>query len=112
MNFIKYLLLTVCISAIIFESGCVIVAPEPIVVDEVEIDIGPPPPPPDVVIVTRPPRPSSVHIWIEGHYIVSGGKWVWVKGRWERPPQRGRVWVQPHTRQRGSRWGWTPGHWK
>jgi hypothetical protein len=111
MNFKKYLLLTVYISMIIFESGCVVIHGRPFGIEEIEIDIGPPPRP-EVVIVTRPPRPSSVHIWIDGHFIVSAGKWVWIEGRWERPPRRGVVWVGPHTRRKGPCWGWTPGHWR
>ncbi|MBN2181571.1 MAG: hypothetical protein JW715_06635, partial [Sedimentisphaerales bacterium] len=74
----KYLLCIFCLAMIIFEPGCVVIHGGPYVYDEIEIDIAPPPPP--RVIVTPPPRPSSVHVWIEGHYIVTGGRWVWSPG--------------------------------
>ena len=110
MKSLKYLLCLLCFVMIACEPGCVVISGEPHVFDEIEIDIAPPPPP-GVVIVARPPRPSSVHIWIDGHFIVSSGRWVWVSGHWGRPERRGMVWVPPRTRRKGGRWGWRPGHW-
>ena len=109
MNSLKYLLVLLCVVTIVSVGGCVVVSGEPYAFDEIEIDVAPPPPP--VVVVTHPPRPSSMHIWIDGHFIVDTGRWVWVEGHWARPEHRGMVWVPPHTRPRGDRWGWRPGHW-
>jgi hypothetical protein len=106
----KYILLIICFSAFLYISGCVIVPGGGYAAGELEVDMAPPPPPP--VVVERPPRPGSLYIWIDGHYIVSSGRWVWVRGRWELPPRRGNIWVEPHVRQRGPRWGYTPGHWR
>ena len=112
MNGIKYLLIGTCLLAVVLGSGCVIVSDEsgPVVVEEIEIGCAPPPPP-VTVIVTRPPRPSRFHIWIEGHHVVHSGTWVWVHGHWERPPHRKKVWVRSHAVRRGPVWIWTPGHW-
>ena len=114
MNGFKYLLCTICIFAVVFECGCVI-RPAPIrVVDVegiVEIDFGPPPAP-ATVIVSRPRRPSKVHIWIDGHHVVRSGRWVWVKGHWAKPQRGSAVWVPDHARRRGKAWRWTPGHWR
>jgi hypothetical protein len=113
MNIKKYLLSGVCLIAVVLVSGCIVVSdefgPGPVVVDEVEIGCAPPPPP--AVIVTRPPRPSGFHLWIEGHYAVHSGAWVWIHGHWERPPRRSAVWVRGHARRRGEVWVWAPGHW-
>ena len=111
MNSLKYFLCIIFFSVLVFESGCVIVPGGPYAVGEVEIGFGPPPPP-VVVVVTRPPMPSTLHVWIEGRYIVSGGKWAWVKGRWARPEHRGAVWESGRTRRKGNVWLWRPGHWR
>ena len=109
MNSLKYLLVLLSLVTIVGGSGCVVVDGGPWAYEEIEIDVAPPPPP--VVVVTHPPRPSGIHVWIDGHFIVDTGRWVWVDGHWDRPRHRGMVWVPPHTRPRGERWGWRPGHW-
>lgn len=114
MNGLKFLLCTICIFAIVSVSGCIVIRgrrPLAVEIEEIEIDYAPPGPP-TTVVVTRPARPSRVHIWIDGRYVVRSGKWAWVKGHWARPARRGAVWVPGHTRRRGRVWVWTPGHWR
>jgi hypothetical protein len=112
MSGLKQFLFVTCILVFIVVSGCVVVPGGPVAVEVEEIEIGfPPPPPPPMVIVTRPPRPSRFHIWIEGHHVVRSGTWVWVKGHWTRPVRRGAAWVPSHTRRNGKVWIWRPGHW-
>ncbi|MBN2316825.1 MAG: hypothetical protein JXM79_23050 [Sedimentisphaerales bacterium] len=114
MERMNYFLSGVCLLMIVLGTGCVVVSdgpiPGPVVVEEVEIGC-PPPPPPETVIITRPPRPSGFHIWIEGHHVIHGGGWVWMHGHWERPPHRHMAWVRGHARRRGDVWCWSPGHW-
>ena len=112
MNGMKYLLTGVCFLTMVLGPGCIVISdgPAPVVAEEIEIGCAPPPPP-EPVIVTRPPRPSRFHIWIEGHHVVRSGAWVWVHGHWERPPRRNKVWVRSHAMRRGPVWIWTPGHW-
>jgi hypothetical protein len=112
MNGMKYLLCGVCLLAVVLGSGCVVVSDMPgsVVVEEIEIGCAPPPPPAPVII-TRPPRPSGFHIWIEGHHAVHSGAWIWIQGHWERPPHRDMAWVRSHARRRGEVWFWTPGYW-
>ncbi|MEJ2705135.1 MAG: hypothetical protein P8Z79_22070 [Sedimentisphaerales bacterium] len=111
MNDVKYLLFGTCLLVVVLASGCVVVSgvPGPPVVGEIEI--GYPPPPPPAVVITRPPRPSGFHIWIEGNYVVSGGAWVWAPGHWARRPHRHSAWVRGRANRRGDVWLWTPGHW-
>jgi hypothetical protein len=108
----KCVLCIICFLAVIAISGCIVVSREPSAVEVHEVEIGFPPPPPPEVVVTRPPRPSRLYVWVEGHYAVESGSWVWVGGRWVRPEHRGAVWVPGHTRQRGRGWVWRPGHWR
>jgi hypothetical protein len=110
MNPLKYFLCIICFCAVICEPGCIVIRGEHCVLDEIEIDISPPPPS-DVVVVARPARPSGVHVWIDGHYIVHLGAWKWVEGHWAKPQRRGAVWVPPHVRRKGDCWCWRPGHW-
>jgi len=112
MNGLKGFVYVICFIAIVVISGCVVVSRHPGVVEVEEVEIGFPPPPPPVVVVGRPPRPSGVHIWIEGHYVVESGSWVWVGGHWARPSRRGSVWVPGHTRQGERGWHWRPGRWR
>ena len=112
MNGLKCLLYINCFLVVIVISGCVVVSGEPVAVEVHEIEIGfPPPPPPPMIVVTRPARPSGFHIWIEGHYVVRSGSWVWVGGHWARPVRRGATWVPGHTRRNGEIWIWRSGHW-
>jgi hypothetical protein len=114
MDGLKYLLCIVCMYALVSVSGCIVIrdrGPHAVEIEEIEIDYEPPAPP-TTIVVTRPPRPSRVHVWIEGHYVVRSGKWVWVKGNWARPTHKGAQWVPGHTRRRGKAWVWTPGRWR
>ncbi|HTW93187.1 MAG TPA: hypothetical protein VMD30_00235 [Tepidisphaeraceae bacterium] len=60
----------------------------------------PPPPPYGVVVVDTappppqydapPPYPAPVgYIWVGGYYNVVGGRYVWVRGHYDRPPRPG-----------------------
>ena len=111
MSGMKQFVCIICVLVLV--SGCVVVPGGRRAVKVMEIEIGfPPPPPPPMVIVNRPARPSSFHIWIEGHHVVRSGKWVWEKGHWARPSRRGASWVPSHTRRSGDVWVWRSGHWR
>ena len=110
MNGLKGFLYIICFIAIVILSGCVVVSRGPNAVEVGEVEIGFPPPPPPAVVV-RPAPPSRFHVWIDGHYVVRSGSWVWVGGHWARPSRRGAVWVPGHTRRGERSWHWRPGHW-
>jgi WXXGXW repeat (2 copies) len=82
-----------------------------------------PPPPPGVAYVrVAPPRarveviatsPGAGYVWIGGYHAWRGSEYVWVPGRWERPPQpHYRHWVAGHWREHHNGWYWVEGHWK
>ena len=61
------------------------------------------------VVTTVSAHPG--HVWINGHWKYSGGRYVWVDGYYvkERP---GHVWVSGHWKSVPGGWKWVPGHWK
>lgn len=68
-----------------------------------------PPPPYEVVAVA----PGPGFVWIRGYYSWGGGSYLWVPGRWERPPYYGATWVPgrwAHHPRQG--WYWSEGRWR
>ena len=58
----------------------------------------------------RPPRPYPNYIWIEGDWVVRGGRYVYQHGYWG-PPRGHRVYVGGSWHQRGGGWYWRRGYW-
>jgi hypothetical protein len=69
-----------------------------------------PPPPVSIAVVGR--APSSQYICIPGYYKGAGGRYVWVGGRWMRPPHRGMVWVAPAWRRGPNGYVFVAGRWR
>ncbi len=68
---------------------------------------------PTAPVVVRPVAPSPRHIWIDGEWGYTGGRYVYTNGYWGLPRYTGAVWVPGHwknTLRRG--WIWRPGHWR
>jgi len=65
-----------------------------------------PPPPPAPVYVA--PAPAPGYAWIGGYYAPYGGRYVWHRGYWARPPYAGAAWVAP--RYYGGRY--FAGYWR
>jgi len=83
--------------------------PTPAVSPTPEVSVRQPPPPPRAEV--RPPQPSPTHVWIPGYWIWDNG-WVWIQGRWERPPERAVTWVPGQWVQRSGVWVWRSGYWE
>jgi hypothetical protein len=67
------------------------------------------PPPPRVEVFGVAPGPGVV--WVNGYWNWGGSRYVWVPGRWQRPPRgRGRWepgrWENHHGRYSYIRGGW------
>ena len=75
-----------------------------------------------VVIRVAPPRPVHVgvmgqapgpgFVWIEGYHAWRGEAYVWVPGRWVRPPRRHARWIRPRYRHVRGGWVFVPGRWR
>ena len=63
------------------------------------------------VIVTRPVAPSPRHVWIDEDWNWRNGRYEYVGGRWEAPPQEGWLWRPGHWRNGRRGYVWAPGHW-
>src|SRR5579864_6783469 len=58
------------------------------------------PPPPRYAVVGA--APGAGFVWTEGFYDWRGSGYVWVPGRWQRPPRARAVWV-PGNWEHGAR---------
>ncbi len=73
-------------------------------------DVRATPPPP---VVERPYQaPGRGLVWIPGYQRWEGSRFVWVPGRWVRPPRPGAVWVPGQWRRTQLGWHWMHGHWR
>src|SRR5262245_51361198 len=70
---------------------------------------GPPAPVVEPVLVA----PEPGYIWLPGYYAWNGAAYVWVPGRWERPPRVRARWVPAHW-EHSRKYGWyfVEGHWR
>jgi hypothetical protein len=70
------------------------------------------PPPAKVEVETTSPGPTQS--WIQGYWMHSGDRWVWVPGHWEMRPREGATWVSGHWDKdpASNGWVWTEGHWQ
>lgn len=69
-----------------------------------------PPPPVHAGVVGRPPAPG--YVWTAGYHRWNGKTYVWVPGRWLRPPRAGAVWVAPVWVRQGNGWVFRSGFWR
>jgi hypothetical protein len=68
--------------------------------------------PPAPIVERRPPPPDRGYVWIAGYHNWDGARYVWVPGRWDRPPQPGQRWVAHRWVHRGDHWELQQGHWR
>jgi opacity protein-like surface antigen len=75
---------------------------------QVVVRVGPPAP----IVERRPPPPGAGYEWIDGYHRWDGGRYVWVPGRWDRPPRPHAHWVAHRWVHRGGGWVLVEGHWR
>ncbi|MCW0482013.1 hypothetical protein [Gaoshiqia sediminis] len=98
----KLLILIAAIAMIAFrntEANAQVVVPEK-------------PVPPNVQMQT-PPKPSSAHVLIPGHWVWSRKQkvYLWVVSTWI-PEKEGHKWVSGYWKELPKGWKWVPGHWE
>jgi hypothetical protein len=59
----------------------------------------------------RGPPPGAGFLWVDGYWGLDRGRYVWVPGRWERPPYAGAYWSHPHYDRYEDGWHYHEGHW-
>ena len=73
-----------------------------------------------VYVPTAPPAaerevvvrsPGAGYVWIPGHHRWDGHVYVWISGRWERPPGHHGHWVSGSWHHASHGWYWVEGHW-
>lgn len=69
-------------------------------------------PPPPYHVEVRPVVPFAGAVWVDGYYTYRHGKYVWVTGRYMKPPHAGAKWVPGHWQQHRRGWKWHKGYWK
>ncbi len=57
--------------------------------------------------------PSTVHVWIPGHWQWKHGRYRWSTGHWTRPARHGSAWVTGHWEKAApGQYVWVDGHWR
>jgi hypothetical protein len=67
--------------------------------------------PPPIRYESRPNPPGEGYQWVDGYWGVQSGRYVWVNGRWDRPPYEGGYWTHPHYDHYQQGWRMHEGHW-
>jgi WXXGXW repeat (2 copies) len=96
-------------SAALLLSATLAAAPACAPRSRVYVRVGPPAP----IIETRVVAPGPGFVWIPGYHRWTGSAYLWVPGRWDRPPRARAVWVPGrwvHSGRRG--WYFAEGHWR
>lgn len=92
-------------------SGCYAEAvPGPAVEGEVTVTAPPPPPPPEVEVVAASPGPE--YYWVAGYHRWWGGRYVWVRGHYERRPYATARWYPAHWERTARGHVWIEGRWR
>ena len=75
---------------------------------QIVVRIGPQAP----IVERRPPAPERGFVWVDGYHRWDGERYVWVPGRWDRPPHHGAHWVAHHWVHHHDGWVLVEGHWR
>jgi YXWGXW repeat-containing protein len=73
---------------------------------QVYVRIGPP-----ARVVEVRPAPRRGYVWQDGYQRWNGHRYVWVSGRYVRPPYAHAVWRSGNWSRSQHGWYWVPGHW-
>ncbi len=76
---------------------------------QIGVYIGTPPPP--LRYEVQPPIPGEGYVWTDGYWNWGGNRYIWVPGRWQRPPYAGAYWSHPHYDHYDRGWQMHEGHW-
>ena len=69
-----------------------------------------PPPPPRME--RYGPAPGPGHVWINGYWGYSSGRYGWAPGYWARPPHRNARWIEGRWDRDGRGYRYRKGYWR
>jgi hypothetical protein len=72
----------------------------------------PMPPPPSLAVGIVGARPGPGFVWVDGYHDWRGKRYVWVPGRWHKPPRPHAIWVPGSWGRRGPNHVWIRGYWR
>jgi hypothetical protein len=67
--------------------------------------------PPARVVDVRPAYGRRGYVWQDGYYRWRGHRYVWVRGRYVRPPYARAAWNSGRWSRNSRGYYWVPGHW-
>jgi hypothetical protein len=73
------------------------------------VTVGTPPPP--ALVEVQPIVPFYGAVWIDGHYSHEHGRYIWMPGRYVKPPRHGSRWIPGYWEKHHRGWKWHPGYW-
>jgi hypothetical protein len=68
--------------------------------------------PPTVVAEVTTTSPGGGYVWVPGYHSWNGSAYVWVGGRWERPPHGRAHWEAGRWQHGQHGWYWRDGRWR
>jgi hypothetical protein len=73
------------------------------------ISVGPPAP---RVVGPIGVAPGPGYVWTDGYYDWRARDWIWLDGRWVRPPWSGAMWASPRWERSGRGYRFHKGRWR
>jgi len=67
--------------------------------------------PPHAIVERRGEPPEAGFVWIDGYHRWDGKAYIWVPGRWEKPPHPHDRWVAHKWVKRNGGWVLVEGRW-
>jgi hypothetical protein len=65
------------------------------------------------VVVTRPERPSTNHVWLEGYWTWRNDRYEWIPAHWQERPYADAEWMPPRWEKRDDgNYTFYEGHWE
>jgi hypothetical protein len=56
--------------------------------------------------------PGPGYVWTDGYYDLRDGNWIWIDGRWVRPPRPRAVWIRPYWEPHRRGYRFHRGRWR
>ena len=68
--------------------------------------------PPREIVERIPSSPGRDYVWLPGYWAAERERWVWVSGRWAKPPRANARYERPHWEAHGEEFHFSVGVWR